>query len=35
MTGDAAQRQLAHTYPFLTPERLSRTWNQAMYFSMK
>ena len=32
---EAARRQLAQTYPFLTCERLARTWNQAMYFSMK
>jgi len=35
MTDDVARRQLAQTYPFLTPARLARTWSQAMYFSMK
>ena len=30
-----ARRQLAQTYPFLTPERLARTWNQARYFAIK
>jgi uncharacterized protein (DUF433 family) len=29
------RQQLAAKYPFLTRERLARTWNQAMYFSMK
>ena len=35
MTDEAARRQLAETYPFLTRERLARTWSQAMYFSRK
>jgi hypothetical protein len=35
MTDDAARQQLAETYPFLTRERLARTWSQAIYFSMK
>jgi hypothetical protein len=35
MTDEAARRQLADTYPSLTHERFARTWNQAMYFSMK
>src|SRR5262245_48583928 len=35
MTEDMARLQLAQTYPFLTPDRLARTWSQAMYFAMK
>jgi hypothetical protein len=35
MTDDAARQRLAQTYPFLTRERLARTWSQAMYFAMK
>jgi hypothetical protein len=35
MADEAARWQLAQTYPFLTRERLARTWSQAMYFSMK
>jgi hypothetical protein len=30
-----AMLRLARKYPFLTLERVSRTWNQAMYFSLK
>ena len=32
---DAARRQLAQTYPFLTAERVAHTWSQAVYFSSK
>lgn len=35
VSDDAAQRQLAEKYPFLTRERLGHTWSQAMYFSLK
>ncbi len=35
MIDEAARQQLAQKYPSLTRERLARTWNQAMYFSMK
>lgn len=35
MTDGAAIGKLAETYPYLTSERLSRTWSQAMYFSLK
>lgn len=34
MSDDAARRQLAATYPFLTQERLDRAWKQATYFAM-
>ena len=34
-TDDAARYLLAETYPFLTHERLARTWSQAIYFTMK
>jgi len=32
---DIARMQLAQQFPFLTPERLSHTWSQATYFSLK
>lgn len=35
MSDEAARRQLAQTYPFLTPERLARTWSQAMHFAIR
>jgi hypothetical protein len=34
-TNDQARDELAQAYPFLTSERLARTWSQAMSFAMK
>lgn len=35
LSDELARKQLAQKFPSLTPERLSRTWSQAMYFASK